>query len=143
VAESEPRPARADQKVEDRPPAVRANPMLCCVLAWLVPGAGHLYLRRWRRGILFLVLVMAALALGVGLEGKLWRFVPGQPLSYLGTLACIFLGLPYFVLRFFMGYEGDVLSQGYEYGAAFLFTAGLMNLLLVLDTWDIAKGWKE
>lgn len=143
MAESEPRPARVDQTAEDRPPAVRANPVLCAVLAWLVPGAGHLYLHRWRRGILFLVLVVTALAIGVVLEGKLWHFVPGQPLSYLGTLACICLGLPYFALRFLMGYEGDVLSQGYEYGAAFLFTAGLMNLLLVLDAWDIAKGWKE
>lgn len=143
MAESEPRPARAELPEADRPPAVRASPFLCGVLAWLVPGAGHIYLRRWRRGVLFLVLVLAAMALGVGLEGKLWRFVAGQPLSYLGTVACFGLGLPYFVLRFVTGYEGDPLSQGYEYGAAFLLTAGLMNLLLVLDAWDVAKGWKE
>ena len=36
-----------------------------------------------------------------------------------------------------------MLSQGYEYGAAFMLTAGLMNLLLILDAWDIAKGRKE
>lgn len=143
MAESEPRPARAERPAEEPPPTARANAVVCAVLAWLVPGAGHLYLGRWRRAVLFLVLVLAAVAVGVGLEGKLWHFVRGQPLSYLGTVACFGLGLPYFVLRFLVGYEGEVLSQGYEYGAAFLLTAGLMNLLLILDAWDIAKGWKD
>lgn len=139
MAETEPRPAPAG----DHPPTVRVNPVVCILLAWLLPGAGHVYLRRWRRGVLFFVLVLTAVVVGVALDGKLWRIAPGQPLSYLGTLACVGLGVPYFVLRFLLGYEGDVLSQGYEYGAAFLLTAGLMNLLLILDAWDIAKGFKE
>jgi Family of unknown function (DUF6677) len=37
---------------------------------------------------------------------------------------------------------GMILSPTYEYGCAFLLTAGLMNLLLVLDAWDIASGTK-
>ena len=36
-----------------------------------------------------------------------------------------------------------MLGAGYEYGFAFLLTAGLMNLLLVIDVWDIANGRKE
>lgn len=139
MAESEPRPAPAGRDA----PVVRANPPLCSLLAWLIPGGGHIYLRRWGRGVLFPVLVMMCFAIGIGLEGKLWQFMPGQPLSYLGTIACMGLGLPYFVLRFVVGYEGDVLSQGYEYGAAFLLTAGLMNLLLIMDAWDIARGLKD
>jgi hypothetical protein len=35
------------------------------------------------------------------------------------------------------------MGAGYEYGTAFLLTAGLMNLLLVLDVWDIVRGKKE
>ena len=38
---------------------------------------------------------------------------------------------------------GSILSTTYEYGCAYLLTAGLMNLLLVLDTWDIATGKKR
>lgn len=139
MADSETRSAPAGE----RQPTARANAVVCALLAWLLPGAGHLYLRRWGQGLLFLAVVLTAVAVGVGLEGKLWRIVPGQPLSYLGTLACIGLGIPYFLLRFLLGYDGDVLSQGYEYGAAFLLTAGLMNLLLILDAWDIARGIKE
>lgn len=140
MAESEPQSAPA---AEEREPEPRANPVVSALLAWLVPGAGHLFLGRWGRGLLFLTLVGVSLAAGIALEGKLWHFTPGQPLSYLGTLACAGLGIPYFVLRFAFGYQGDLLSQGYEYGAAFILTGGLMNLLLILDAWDIARGLKE
>jgi hypothetical protein len=36
-----------------------------------------------------------------------------------------------------------VLAVTYEYGCAYLLTAGLMNLLLMLDAWDIAVGRKS
>ena len=42
-----------------------------------------------------------------------------------------------------LGYAGDITGPGYEYGTAFLLGAGLMNLLLVLDAWDVATGRKE
>jgi hypothetical protein len=53
------------------------------------------------------------------------------------------MGVPYFVLRWGVGYEGNVMGAGYEYGTAFILTAGLMNWLLILDTFDIARGKKE
>ena len=34
------------------------------------------------------------------------------------------------------------MAPGFEYGTAFLLTAALMNLLLILDAWDIARGRK-
>lgn len=144
MAQRESEPAQQpEQAPEAEGPVERANPVVCAVLAWLVPGAGHLYLRRWGRGVLFLGVVLVSVGVGVALGGKLWHFVPGQPLSYLGTLGCAALGVPYLVLRFVAGYQGDLLSQGFEYGAAFILTGGLMNLLLVLDAWDIARGLKE
>lgn len=129
----------------DQPPAPepRGNPVLAATAAWLVPGAGHFYLGRRMRSFLFLTLVLTSLFVGLGLEGKLWQIVPGQPLSLLGTLGCAGLGVPYLVLRFMLGYEGNLIAPGYEYGAAFIVTGGLMNLLLVLDAWDIARGIKE
>ena len=38
---------------------------------------------------------------------------------------------------------GTILSPTYEYGCAYLLTAGLMNLLLVLDAYDLAAGKKR
>jgi len=34
-------------------------------------------------------------------------------------------------------------SVGFSYGNTFLYTGGLMNLLLVLDVSDIARGEKD
>ncbi len=36
-----------------------------------------------------------------------------------------------------------VRSVTYEYGNTFLLTAGLMNILLILDAFDIATGRKD
>ena len=48
-----------------------------------------------------------------------------------------------FQVKAVTGYEGNILGQGFEYGSAFVLTAGLMNLLLVLDALDIAHGKKD
>lgn len=116
--------------------------LLGMMLAFLVPGAGHLLLGRRARALAFCLLVSASLAIGVGLQGNLYRVVPNQPLTVLATLGSMGMGVAYFVLRFSVGYQGSIVAPGYEYGTAFLLTAGLMNLLLVLDVWDIGRGRK-
>jgi hypothetical protein len=118
------------------------QPVLAALAAWLVPGLGHVYLRRWRRGLVFFLLVVISLWVGWDLQGNLYRIVPNEPLSILGTLGAMGMGIPYYLFRH-QGYTGDILSPGYEYGTAFLLTAGLMNWLLVLDAWDISRGKKE
>lgn len=115
---------------------------LAAALAWLVPGSGHFLLGRWGRGILFLLIIAATLAVGLPLDGRLFEPTAGQPMSYLGTVAEMGLGLPYFILRFAMGYEGNPSAPGYEYGTTFLLTGALMNILLIFDAWDIALGKK-
>jgi TM2 domain-containing membrane protein YozV len=120
-----------------------ANPHLAAVLAWLVPGAGHFYLGRRGRALAFFAVVAASLAIGCFLQGRLWQILPNQPLSILATLGSMGMGAVYFVLRYALGYQGDIVARGFEYGSAFVLTAGLMNVLLVLDAWDIAHGKKD
>ncbi|MEA2604280.1 MAG: hypothetical protein QOF89_5272 [Acidobacteriota bacterium] len=122
---------------------VSGNPIVAVLSAWLVPGLGHVYLKRRLRGLAFFVLVMTSILIGCKLEGKLYMVERGQPLTYLATLGSMGMGFPYFVLRYWLHYQGNVIGAGFEYGTAFLLTAGLMNLLLVLDAWDIVRGKKE
>jgi hypothetical protein len=45
------------------------NPVVAAVLAWLWPGAGHLYQRRYAKGILFMVCVLVTFFFGLTLGG--------------------------------------------------------------------------
>ncbi len=124
-------------------PAVHSgNRWVAALAALLFPGAGYFYLGRRGRAVFFGVIVLACVFLGYTLEGRLFQTFD-SPFGILRTVASMSVGLPYFVLRFVLGYDGDVRSVGHEYGSAFLITAGLMNLLLVLDTWDAASGTPE
>lgn len=112
------------------------------VLAFLVPGAGHLYLRRRGRAAAFFCIVLALFAIGLAIDGRLYTVQQGNLLSLLATLGSMGMGIPYFIARS-VGAAGDVTSITFEYGTAFTLTAGLMNLLLVLDSYDISEGRKE
>ncbi len=133
---SESEPTRKDSE------QVTTRTVATLLAAWLVPGAGHLMLGKVRRAVVFFVIVMAAITIGCLLEGNLYRVLPNQPLTILATLGSMGMGAPYFILRFLFGYHGNVVAAGFEYGSAFLLTGGLMNLLLVLDAWDIVRGRK-
>jgi hypothetical protein len=47
------------------------DPALAALLAWLIPGAGHLYQRRTGKGVLFMVCILSTYFFGLALgEGK-------------------------------------------------------------------------
>jgi hypothetical protein len=119
----------------------RPTPVLICLAAWALPGSGHLWLKR-RKGLVFLAALPLMFAIGLGLEGRLFPFEPSQPLVALAAIADVSIGIPYFIARG-LGYgAGRVVAVTYEYGNAFLIVAGLMNLLVVIDAFDIASGRK-
>jgi hypothetical protein len=115
---------------------------LICVAAWAIPGGGHLWLGRVEKGLIFLVTLPLMFALGLGLEGRLFPFELGQPLVALAAFADLGIGLPYFIAKAMALGQGRVVAMSYEYGNAFLIVAGLLNMLVVLDAFDIAEGRK-
>lgn len=114
------------------------------VLAFLVPGAGHFYLGRRGRAIAFFCIVVFMFALGLSIDGDLYTIghSGGSLLRLLASLGSMGSGILYFAAAA-MGAHGDVTSITYEHGTAFTITAGLMNLLLMLDSFDIAEGRKQ
>ena len=111
------------------------------VLAFLLPGAGHFFLGRRARGLAFFGIVLTMLGVGLLVDGKVYAFIPGQLLNNLATIGAMGSGALYLAARL-LGGSGDVLSATYEHGTAFVLTAGVMNLLLVLDAHDIAEDRK-
>jgi hypothetical protein len=106
-----------------------------------VPGLGHLWLGR-RKGLIFLVVLPAMFALGLFLEGRIFPVELSQPLVALAALADMGIGLPYILARMMSYGGGNVIAVTYEYGNTFLIVAGLLNLLVVIDAFDIAMGRK-
>ena len=52
------------------------------------------------------------------------------------------IGLPYFVAKALGAGVGRAVAATYEYGNTFVIVAGLLNMLAVLDAYDIAQGRK-
>ena len=120
------------------------RPWVAVVLAWLFPGLGHFYLSRRRSAVVYAAVVTATFVLGLSFQGRLYTVEPGQPLSILATFAVAGTGLLNLAARVLSDNPGGaVLAVTYEYGCAYLLTAGLMNLLLMLDAWDISVGRKS
>jgi hypothetical protein len=132
-------------------------PWLLLVAAWAVPGLGHWLLGRRVRAAVFATVIVVAFVTGVLLAGELGIPREGRPFSWLATFACFGNGVLYLVrlvwvngfgglvsrLLFDLSGGGSPSAAGFAYGNTFLYTAGLMNLLTVLDVSDIARGAKD
>lgn len=113
-----------------------------CLLSWLVPGAGHFWLGRAQKGTVFIVLLPLMFVLGLSLSGRIFPFELSQPLVALAAFADLGIGLPYFLAWAFGYGAGTVVDATYEYGNTYLIVAGLLNMLVMIDAYDVALGRK-
>ena len=135
----------------------RRAPLKLLAAAWLLPGLGHWILGKRKRAVVFLVVVCASFVTGVMLDGEIGTPKPQSPFSWLAAFACLGNGLLSIVRLLWLNGVGGLLANlpyglqgggspsaaGFAYGNTFLYTAGLMNLLAVLDVSDIARGDKD
>ena len=114
------------------------------LLAWVWPGLGHLYLRRRGKGLLLMGAILSLFVLGVAMDSRLQLHLGLEdPLALLFSVAQMGIGAPYFLARA-LGFEaGIVTSVSYEYGNTFTAVGGLLNILVILDALDIARGYKR
>jgi hypothetical protein len=126
------------------PPALHpALSFLVAVAAWAVPGLGHLFLRRWRRAIVFFLGVSTFALLGLSLRGYVFSPQAGDAFELLGFLSNVGAGAYYFLAKSLASAPPDVSRAAGDYGTRFFAAAGVLNLLCVLDAVDIASGRKE
>lgn len=124
----------------EQSPLPVARTLAGCVLAWALPGLGHVYLGRAQRGLLFGTVILGLFAGGLALEGKAYRPLVGEPLTYLAALAAAGVGVPFLIAHVGGFADGNIESSTYDYGNTFTLVAGLLNLLVVLDAFDVAAG---
>jgi hypothetical protein len=116
-------------------------------LGWLLPGGGHLLLKRRVRGGLVLFAVTLTFLFGIMLRGVMFEPKTGDLLTtiiycggFLGDLAS---GV-FYLLAVWLGYaQPDLAGHMHDYGTKFLVTAGLLNVLAMVDAYEIAAGKKS
>ena len=71
------------------------NPPLAAFWAWLLPGAGHLYQRRYAKGILFMVCILGTYFFGLALGGGRVVYASFRPPDMRYPYLCqVGVGLP-------------------------------------------------
>lgn len=128
-------------------PAPVRSPILIAVVAWLVPGGGHFLLSRRGRGAIILGAVLLTFALGLLMRGPMFQPRTGDLLTTLiqfgGFIGDLASGLLY-LLSVWLGYsQPDVAGHVHDYGSKLLVAAGLLNILAMVDAWEIATGKKD
>jgi hypothetical protein len=116
--------------------------------AWLIPGAGHFILKKQGRGILIFFSVALMFLFGLFMRGTM--FTPEKGADYLtslinyGGFLCDLASGSLYMLAAMFGYaEPDAAGAVHDYGTKFLVSAGLLNILAMVDTWEIATGQKD
>ena len=99
-------------------------------------------LGRYQKGLTLLVVLPLMFAFGLWIQGRIFPFQFSDLLVGLAAVADLGIGLPYFIAKSIGAGAGRVVAITYEYGNAFVIVAGLLNMLVVLDAFDIAKGRK-
>lgn len=116
-------------------------------LGWLIPGGGHFLLNRRGRGALVLFAVTGMFLFGLAMRGSLFHPHSGDFLTtliyYGGFVGDLASGILY-LLTVWLGYaQPDVAGAVHDYGTKFLVTAGLLNILGMVDAYEIATGKKS
>jgi hypothetical protein len=112
------------------------------VLGWLIPGAGHVLLKRWGRGLLLFASIASMFVLGLAMQGKLYSPNAGDVLEMLGFAGDLGTGLMYIVGHAMdLGHNAVQIATA-DYGTKFIVVAGLLNIIAAVDAHNIRTGRK-
>jgi hypothetical protein len=131
------------QQIAQRVPGEKSSvPALALLLGWLIPGAGHMLLGKWVRGLLLFVSIVGMGLIGLGLQGKIYTPNTGDILDILGFAGQLGSGILYLIARVFGLGASSVVNTLADYGTKFLVVAGLLNLIAAVDAHSLANGRK-
>jgi hypothetical protein len=116
--------------------------LIALLIAWIIPGGGHLYQRRWLRGTLLFLAIVTMFVTGLAMGGKVYTPNTGELLDMLGFVGDLGAAGLYILSR--IAGWGDVVVQIVvaDYGTKFIVVAGLLNIVAAVDAHSIALGKK-
>jgi hypothetical protein len=123
--------------------SVTAISVFAAALGWLIPGAGHLIQKRWIRGLLLMASIVLMFALGLMMQGRIYKPNGGDILDILGFVGDLGAGGLYIMTRALNAGGGAIAHATADYGTKFLIVAGLLNFISAADAYHIAIGKKQ
>ena len=116
-------------------------------LAWVLPGGGHFFQKRHGRGAILAAAVTITFVCGLLMRGSMFEPKTGDLLTTIihvgGFVGNLCSGALY-LLATWLGYaQADIAGHVHDYGTKFLVAAGLMNVLGMVDAFEIAVRRKD
>jgi hypothetical protein len=110
-------------------------------LGWLIPGAGHAWLGRARKGLVFFVLIAGTFAAGCLLaHGRTVTFDENY-FYHIGQIGSgMTLGVTQWLASDGLPPRNDSARPEVDPGLLYMSVAGLLNLLLLLNLFDLLLG---
>lgn len=115
------------------------NPAGLMLFGWLVPGLGHYLQGKKARGIIFFSAIFSLLIMGLIMRGKFWVVDEFVMLKFLGFVGSIGNGIFYLIIKLTGLSGGDIKAVTHHYGTLYLTAAGLLNFLIALNAFDLAR----
>lgn len=112
-------------------------------LGWLIPGAGHLIQKHWIRGMLLMVSIISMFALGIAMDGKVYKPNTGDLLDILGFVGDVGAGGLYVLSQALDWGRNAIAFAVADYGTKFIVVSGLLNVMAAVDAYHIAMGRKK
>ena len=137
--------AKEKEEKQPLPPIGTWGPAVA--LAWLIPGGGHFLLKKTGRAALLLASITSMFVCGLMMRGAMFSPASGDLLTTLintgGFIGDVASGILY-LMSAWLGYnQPDTAGAVHDYGTKFLVVAGLLNILAMVDAFEIATGRKD
>ena len=114
--------------------------IVAALAGWIIPGLGHLMLRRWSKAAVYFLCVGGLACAGLAMRGGVFGASSEDLFDRLGFFADLGAGVFYFLAHQIQAAGSDVAHATGDYGTRLFAAAGMLNLLTVLEAYDIGRG---
>jgi hypothetical protein len=128
---------------EPEPRGSQVRSVFIAIAGWIVPGLGHLFQWRIGRAIAGFAAVGTLAMIGLWMRGNVFPARGDDAFSLLGFIADAGSGVFYLLAHTIEKNGPDVSRAAGDYGTRLIATAGVLNMLFVLDALEISRGHKN
>ncbi len=116
------------------------NLLLAMALGWLVPGLGHIYMKKWRRGIICGTSIVLLFLIGLYLCQWTYTSWDDFPFYLIGKYGSGFVLYVQALLTTKKAIDFTTHFHYYEIGVLFISVSGLLNATTIFNLIDVKFG---